>query len=799
MTCRLPTQRRLPFRLPLCRLVLGALLASGGCAELEKERPVTVTLEGPHSAQVGETLELRASTQNGSDPEYAWQSSDEGIATVDDAGTVTTRMVGEATITATGSRTGEVGERVLTVVPDVDAQVPHFSDWLGSAHARAEDEAFTHWDEDGEIEADCAACHSQGGYLDFLGADGTAAGVVDGAAELGTTVDCATCHDPAAEALDTVSFASDVTVDGLGAEARCMVCHQGRASGAQVDEALEMAGLIDGAGKLDADTQSEDLSFLNIHYYPAAATLYAGRAMGGYQYPGAVYDWRFRHVPGYDTCTGCHDAHTLQVKVDECSSCHAGVENVTDLRGIRMIASAGNDYDGDGDVSEGIAEEIDGLRQTTLAALQAYAMDQDLGDVCYDANAYPYFFQDMDGSGSCEDDEASFPNRYAAWTPRLLQGAYNYQMATKDPGGYSHNAKYLIQLLSDSIADLKAAGGERLDAIDTGGAVRNDDGHFNGAGEAARHWDEDDEVQASCSACHAGAEGLRAFVELGVSVPVEEPDNGLDCATCHDTFGLPGEDNAYSTLAIGSVRYPGGHVAEGEPEPDNLCRTCHQGRVAGADLKRAIAAGGPLRFMNVHYLAAASTQLGSQVGLGFEYAGKAYAGPSDHADLNDCTSCHDPVASDHSFRIEDAFETVCKDCHRDHDTAESIRAVHELDYDGDGDDSEALAEEVQTLAGALLRQLQTAASSEGTDLCYDSHSYPYFFIDSDGDGSCSGGEAIFPNQYSPWTPALLAAAHNYQISQTEPGAWAHNFDYITQLLIDAIEDLGGDISGYTRP
>jgi len=36
----------------------------------------------------------------------------------------------------------------------------------------------------------------------------------------------------------------------------------------------------------------------------------------------------------------------------------------------------------------------------------------------------------------------------------LLQAAYNYQYAQKDPGAFAHNGKYMIQILNDSIADL---------------------------------------------------------------------------------------------------------------------------------------------------------------------------------------------------------------------------------------------------------------------------------------------------------------------------------------------------------
>ena len=45
-------------------------------------------------------------------------------------------------------------------------------------------------------------------------------------------------------------------------------------------------------------------------------------------------------------------------------------------------------------------------------------------------------------------------NRYATWSPRLLRGAYNYQYAAKDPGGYAHNGKYVLQILYDALEDL---------------------------------------------------------------------------------------------------------------------------------------------------------------------------------------------------------------------------------------------------------------------------------------------------------------------------------------------------------
>ena len=51
-------------------------------------------------------------------------------------------------------------------------------------------------------------------------------------------------------------------------------------------------------------------------------------------------------------------------------------------------------------------------------------------------------------------DEAG--ENYSTWTPRLLQAAFNYIYAAKDPGGYAHHGKYIIQLHYDGITDLRA-------------------------------------------------------------------------------------------------------------------------------------------------------------------------------------------------------------------------------------------------------------------------------------------------------------------------------------------------------
>ena len=317
-------------------------------------------------------------------------------------------------------------------------------DWLEAPHGDHDSLSFTYWNKDGAVPESCAACHSQPGFLDYLGADGSAFGVVDHPAAINSPIGCASCHTQAAHALDSVVFPSGVSVDGLGSSAVCTVCHQGRQSSEAVDAAV--AGL-------DADAVSADLGFLNIHYGIAAAVMSGSEVRGGYQYPGNSYAGRFAHVPSANTCTGCHDAHSTKVETEGCLSCH---REVADLRDIRTQHS---DFDGDGVTSRGIHSEIEGLHDQLYAAIQTYAHQTIGTPIAYASGQFPYFFTDADGDGQIGPQEGGFPNRYQSWTPRLLKAAYNYQVVAKDPGSFVHNPRYVLQQLHDSLVDLSTANG----------------------------------------------------------------------------------------------------------------------------------------------------------------------------------------------------------------------------------------------------------------------------------------------------------------------------------------------------
>lgn len=325
--------------------------------------------------------------------------------------------------------------------------------YLVSPHADLAAEAFTHWNDDEKrvVPGECATCHTSRGIIDYLGNELRAVNIVDRAQPLGSTVDCVSCHNARSMSLQYVVFPSGTRLDGLGREAICSTCHQGRAAGAHVDAAI--------VGRED-DVVAGDLTFINIHYKAAAATQAGSLAAGGYQYTGQTYAGRFNHTDKEPaTCLSCHNQHSLKpVPIETCASCHQGTTKYSEIRSTKI------DPDGDGNTTEGIASEIATLHGRLGDAIRLYGAEVAGQPIAYDAHAFPYFFVDTNNDGVASKDEAIFPNRYQSWTPRLLKAAYNYQFVAKDGAAYAHNPVYAIQLLHDSLASL----GEKVTVATTG-------------------------------------------------------------------------------------------------------------------------------------------------------------------------------------------------------------------------------------------------------------------------------------------------------------------------------------------
>jgi nitrate/TMAO reductase-like tetraheme cytochrome c subunit len=670
----------------------------------------------------------------------------------------------------------------------VVANVPFEQQWANSPHNDSTSESFTHWDSEDPavIPADCAKCHSETGYLDFLGADGSEPGVINAESfATGTTVTCAACHNDMTASKTSVVFPSGVEIAHLGAEARCMECHQGRESKVSVDASIEKVGLTE-----NVDEVSADLGFTNIHYFAAAATQFGAEAMGGYQYDGKAYDVKFEHVQGFDTCDTCHDSHTLELKLDQCQTCHTDVKAAEDFQQVRLQGSE-SDYDGDGDVEEGVFEEVAGLQEILIDTMQVYATEFAGASIAHSSSAYPYFFVDTNADGVAGEDEAIYPNAFKSWTPRLLKAAYNYQVASKDPGDFAHNGKYIIQLLYDSIDDLSTVISPTVPVADL---ARNDPGHFAGSEEAFRHWDADGVVPADCVKCHQ-AQGLPQRIAEGVNTSMA-PSNGLLCSTCHTDY------DEYARHEIAEVQFPSGAKVTMADTDSNLCISCHQGRASAVTVDNAVKGleedtvpERALRFSNIHYFAAGATLFGNEVQGAYQFAGLDYLGQFTHVPgFENCTSCH----ATHELSVQ---TDKCFTCHAGVETMQEIRGpLSTADYDGDGDTAEGIDGEIQTMSDAVYAAMQDYATTViGKGILYDSHAYPYFFEDTNGDGVRNEEEPGF----SSWTPRLLKAAYNYQYVQKDPGAFVHNGKYVIQFLYDTLSSLGQrvtvDMAGMVRP
>jgi len=719
--------------------------------------------------------------------------------------------------------------REVTVTQVVEVKpnggIPYEELWKGSAHNAVDTEPFRHWDgaDPAEVPTACARCHTTAGYQDYLGADGSEALKVDKAVPAAESqgIQCVACHNPVTTfQLTSVAFpgkddeGNTIVISGLGDAARCMVCHQGRESKASVDAQIEQFKVTD----VDAvvapikNDQGQDvrLGFRNIHYFAAAATLYGTYVKGGYEYEGKLYDAKHDHVAGYDTCIGCHDQHTLKIKVDQCAECHGeGVKEEGGLQNIRMPQASAWDYDGDGNVEEGMYYEIQGLQESLLAAIQAYAKDTAGAGIVYDPAAYPYFLLDADGDGQPDKNDQGANIGYNAWTARLLKAAYNYQVSIKDPGSFAHGNKYIVQLLYDSIEDM---GG------DVSGLARNDAGHFAGNTLPFRDWDDAGLVPFRCVKCHT-ATALPEFIKNGGTVVFDSrgttltaglgaraPNNGFACTTCHDGANFP------ERYQVASVPFPSGATigfekdADGKfvPNDSNLCIECHQGRESTSSVNNALrgkdadTVDAAISFKNIHYFAAGATLFGDLAKGIYQYDGQTYNGQFTHGDLGptECKQCHNV----HELEVK---VDVCAQCHKGAASIEDmykVRGPSDADFDGDGDTTEGIKGELEGVQAALYDAIKAYATKAGAGITYNPTAYPYFYVDKDGDGQADkNDQGANINYNGNWTPSLLKAAYNYQYSVKDPGAFTHNGQYVIQALYDSIKDLDGDVSQMTRP
>jgi len=323
-------------------------------------------------------------------------------------------------------------------------------------------------------------------------------------------------------------------------------------------------------------------------------------------------------------------------------------------------------------------------------------------------------------------------------------------------------------------------------------------GHADYEAESFVHWDEEEvpEVPTNCAKCHSAHGYIDFLGEDGSAAGTVDSAAPLGtvvtCNVCHNP----------TAHAKDSAIYPSG-VELTDLGQGSTCIECHQGRTAGIDVEEAVAGIGDddisadLGFINVHYNIGGATSFGKEVAVGYQYPTKEYYGFYEHVeDYQACMDCHDP----HSLEIK------IKDCGACHSNVtdspaqlKDIRTNGTPDYDGDGDTSESIYDELMGVHELFYEAIVTYSQDVSDAPILYANAFPYWFNDSNGNGQEDDGEVNFGNQYSSWTPRILKAAYNYHLVGHDPGGYMHNSRYLIQLMYDGIEDLGGDISQLARP
>jgi hypothetical protein len=351
-------------------------------------------------------------------------------------------------------------------------------------------------------------------------------------------------------------------------------------------------------------------------------------------------------------------------------------------------------------------------------------------------------------------------------------------------------------------------------------------------------------TSAACYQCHGGQVGLDTYLTgmpaAIASIPAGGKVNAMQCDTCHKYDGktmqglrvaptvyFPPQKNNAANAA--QVSFTPAQLPPSFP----LCGSCHSGRENGQSITNKGGTDGTfaLTFVNPHYLGAAGMMLGDSAKVMFQYPTKSYQdkpvfwsltvnGPhgSPHAAM--CTGCHNPKGSKHTFEIDLAATIpdgnycpggnmaacapntkACNGCH----AGPYALAPKITEYE---DAAAELLAAIKAYVATNLTAIQTASVGVAftgppaftfdassvlniTGVCYSGANNPYFFYEVSGACTNVAGTTYPAMSFGKFDPKLLKAAYNYQWTQKEPGAWAHNEFYVMQVIYDSIVDLGG--------
>jgi len=297
--------------------------------------------------------------------------------------------------------------------------------------------------------------------------------------------------------------------------------------------------------------------------------------------------------------------------------------------------------------------------------------------------------------------------------------------------------------------------------------------------------------QNGCAPCHSGDQF--AATTYGVA-PSEAWDwKTIGCRACHDLAVANEVPAANNSAAFAEVRtflenkefkFNSGAIATvADLGVNQICFDCHKGREA---VKAT--AGTTTNVYDVsylHYAPSMAILFGNDSKMVPTYAGKSYAGRFTHYDGEKfgCVDCHDVHNTEGNHVVHNKMQNPAFDCNGCHQTGafvdaaglqartvaygERLRATIIATYNNrfDPDIDEDQFHEIMAARGA-------ASNMKANDLAFATSVYKGFNYE---DGSPHGTE------------------HGHG------GSWAHNSRFARQAQYDAIQSLGGDLTGLVRP
>jgi hypothetical protein len=362
-------------------------------------------------------------------------------------------------------------------------------------------------------------------------------------------------------------------------------------------------------------------------------------------------------------------------------------------------------------------------------------------------------------------------------------------------------------------------------------------------------------VSNSCARCHS-VDGFKFVVDNNLDPTVSQQRvNGMNCESCHEdganfsplggnkparryvasvtfpfasyptaTSGTPATIIPSTQAQISAVTIYNGAKGTAAADDSFICMTCHRARESKLTIDASDPTGLTATFTlsskNTHYLAAGATLYGSKAAVAYQYTGKTYVQRWDHdlgyttpyavnsgvpvsaAAKAQCTYCHMENGS-HQFEVE--LNATCTGCHSNASSIATLTPAFRAEDNYDNDPTTKPQAEFAVFQARLLLSIQnyckaakTAGVSGAEWVGYDGSINAYWFKDTDHSGDLSAAEKVSSNAPK-WDSKSYRAAFNYNFSVKEPGAWAHNPKYMLQIMYDAIQDLGGDVTGLTRP